>query len=173
MTPDQLSWIMPGAVTRAATFAKPLTDAMVEFDITTPKQQAAFLAQIAQESGELRYTRELADGVAYEFRTDLGNTEPGDGPRYKGRGLLQITGRVNYSTCGTALHLDLIGQPELLEKPEAACRSAGWYWKSRNLNACADRDEFGTLTKRINGGFNGIDARIIYWLSARRILGIT
>lgn len=172
MTADQLREIMPYAGQRADTFAAPLTAAMLEFGISTPQQQAAFLAQVAHESGSLRYTRELADGRAYEGRGDLGNTQPGDGPRYKGRGLLQITGRANYAACGAALGLDLIARPELLEIPEGACRSAGWFWQTRQLNKLADTDSFGMLTKRINGGFNGIDDRIACWLRARRALEV-
>lgn len=172
MTPAELNAAMPYAGTRAATFAQPLTDAMAEFDIDTPKRQAAFLAQIAHESGSLRYVRELANGSAYEGRADLGNTEYGDGPRYKGRGLLQITGRANYASCGIALGAPLVGNPELLETPVLACRSAGWFWKSHNLNQFADADEFGALTKRINGGWNGLDERIKAWLVARKALGL-
>ena len=95
-------------------FIQPLNDTMDEFGITTPARQAAFLAQVCHESGSLHYTRELADGTAYEGRADLGNTEPGDGPRFRGRGLIQVTGRANYRACGTALNLDLIGHPEML-----------------------------------------------------------
>src|SRR5690349_5242803 len=124
---------------------------MQEFGISTPQQRAAFLAQIAHESGSLRYTRELADGLMYEGRGDLGNTQPGDGPKYKGRGLLQITGRANYAACGAALGLDLIAHPELLETPSGACRSAAWFWQKHGLNRFADTDSFGTLTKAING----------------------
>lgn len=173
MTPAELIAAMPYAGSRADTFAAPLTEAMQEFGISTPKQQAAFLAQVAHESGSLRYTRELADGLAYEGRGDLGNTKPGDGPRYKGRGLLQITGRANYAACGAALGADLLAHPELLELPSGACRSAAWYWKQHGLNRFADTDSFGALTRAINGGFNGLDERIRNWLIARRALGLS
>lgn len=172
MTPDQLLSVMPYCGSRAFIYAEPLSGAMDEFGIDTPRRQAAFLAQIAHESGSLKYTREIADGSAYEGRADLGNTHPGDGPRYKGRGLLQITGRANYVACGTALGLDLLSTPELLENPLGACRSAGWYWRSRGLNDCADNDDFGTLTKKINGGYNGLDERIKAWLMARKAVGL-
>lgn len=172
MTPADLTAMVPGAAPRAVTYAPLLDAAMKEFSIDTPRRQAAFLAQLAHESGSLRYTRELADGIAYNGRADLGNTHPGDGPRYRGRGLLQITGRANYRDCGVALGVDLITSPELLELPEGACRSAGWFWKSRGLNQFADTDAFGALTRRINGGYNGLDDRIQHWLRIRRYLGL-
>lgn len=172
MTPAELASMMPAGSSRALTFADPLTSAMAEFGIDTSRRQAAFLAQICHESGSLRYVRELASGDAYEGRVDLGNTSPGDGPRFRGRGLLQITGRANYMQCGAALNLDLIEFPELLETPTNACRSAGWYWRSRDLNRYADNDRFGSLTRAINGGYAGIDDRIIHWLRIRRCLGL-
>lgn len=172
MTPAELLKAIPNAGTRAELFAGPLTSAMAEFGIDTPARKAAFLAQIAHESGSLRYVRELADGKGYEGREDLGNTEPGDGPRYKGRGLIQVTGRSNYASCGIALNLPLVLHPEYLETPENASRSAGWFWKMRNLNSLADAHKFGALTKAINGGFNGLDDRIACWLTARKALGI-
>jgi len=172
MTPATLALAVPYAGPRAGQFAAPLTEAFLEFGITTPQRQAAFLAQVAHESGSFRYTLELADGRGYEGRADLGNNQPGDGPRYRGRGLLQITGKANYRDCGDALHIDLIGHPELLEAPLGACRSAGWYWQAHRLNEYADSDRFGTLTKAINGGFNGLDDRITHWLKARKALGL-
>lgn len=172
MTPAELTTMMPLAASRSTTYAPLLTLAMDEFGIDTARRQAAFLAQLCHESGSLRYTRELADGTAYNGRADLGNTQPGDGPRYKGRGLIQITGRANYRECGVALGLDLVGQPEVLELPEGACRSAAWFWKARDLNQFADMDAFGSLTRRINGGYNGIDDRIQHWLRIRRCLGL-
>lgn len=164
---------MPASGARAATFAAPLSSAMTEFKIDTPQRQAAFLAQLCHESGSLRYVRELASGEAYEGRLDLGNIKPGDGVRFKGRGLIQITGRSNYGKCGQALNVDYIATPELLERPLDACRSAGWFWSSRGLNTLADSDSFGMLTKKINGGFTGLDDRIHHWLRARKALGVT
>ena len=142
---------------------------MAEFEINTPARQAAFLAQIGHESGQLRYVRELASGAAYEGRKDLGNTQPGDGVRFKGRGLIQITGRANYLKCGEALGLDLIADPELLEQPINACRSAGWFWESRGLNALADAGDFLRITKRINGGTNGLADRQALYESAQQV----
>jgi putative chitinase len=172
MTPAQLTQMMPFAAARAATYAEPLSKAMLEFDIDTAKRRAAFLAQVCHESGSLRYVREIADGSAYEGRQDLGNVTHGDGVRFKGRGLLQITGRANYASCGTALRVDLLSEPELLEQPDNACRSAGWFWSSHSLSKYADADAFGALTRAINGGYNGLDDRIVHWLRIRKCLGL-
>lgn len=172
LTVDQIVSIMPGGALRAPTYQRSLVDAMLEFTIVTPKRQSAFLAQVAHESGELRYVRELSEGSQYEGRADLGNTEPGDGHRYLGRGLLQVTGRTNYQAVGLALGLDLLSHPELLESAGPAARSAAWFWRSHNLNELADADAFGTITKKINGGYNGLDQRLAYWLRARRVCGI-
>lgn len=162
ITADQLRAVMPYANRRIDMFLAPLNAAMAEFEINTPARQAAFLAQIAHESGELRYVRELASGAAYEGRADLGNTQPGDGARFRGRGLIQITGRANYSRCGLALDLDLLDHPELLEEPANACRSAAWFWHNAGLNALADAGHFRLITKRINGGYNGAAERVAY-----------
>ena len=136
---------------RMAVFVEPLQQAMEEFEINTPPRKAAFIAQIALESGGFHYVKEIASGASYEGRLDLGNTEPGDGVKFKGRGLLQNTGRANYHACGLALGLDLFICPELLEQPIHAARSAGWFWKSHGLNELADAGEFKKITKRING----------------------
>lgn len=172
MTPAELTEMMPHAASRASIYAEPLTLTMAEFDISTPRRQAAFLANIAHESGSLRYVEEIASGDAYEGRKDLGNTQPGDGRRFKGRGLPQITGRDNYLACGAALGLDLIAYPEMLEQPLHAARSAGWFWKKKNLGPIADEDKFGTICRLWNGGYNGLDDRIQHWLRIRRILGL-
>lgn len=163
---------MPYARSRVDRYLDPLVDAMHEFRIDTANRQAAFLAQLAHESGELRYVQELATCAAYEGRADLGNTQRGDGIRFKGRGLIQVTGRGNYQACGVALSVDLIAQPEQLEQDVLAARSAAWFWSYKDLNKLADADKFGSITRRINGGYTGIDARLIYWLRARRALGL-
>lgn len=172
MTPDQLRKVMPYSASRLDAFVKPLIDAMAEFGITTSRRQSAFIAQVAHESGELRYVLETADGSAYEARADLGNTFPGDGPFFKGRGLLQITGRTNYAACGKALGLALLVTPSLLEVPAGACRSAGWFWQTHGLNELADTDQFFAITKRINGGYTHGDKRLAYYLVARKELGL-
>ncbi len=173
ITIDQLKKIIPFAGPRASVFLAPLNDAMTEFGIDTPTRQAAFLAQVAHESGSLRYVREIADGSAYEDRADLGNTESGDGPRFKGRGLIQITGRANYRTCSKALYGDdetLLLHPELLEDLVPACRSAGWFWWANGLNSIADGGDFRRITREINGGFNGYDERLAYYQRAQTVL---
>src|SRR5262249_20021786 len=160
LTAAELRAIMPALTReRAATFLKPLRAAIKEFDITTPKRQAAFLAQLAHESGQLRYMEELASGEAYEGRKDLGNTQPGDGKKYKGRGPIQLTGRANYRRAGKALGLDLENHPEKAATPEVGCRVAGWFWKTHGLNELADKGDFKQITRRINGGYRGLESR--------------
>lgn len=182
VTASMLRTVMPLSGRRADLFALPLAAAAELFDISTPKRLAAFLAQIAHESGQLIYVRELWGPTAaqrgYEGRADLGNTEPGDGKRFMGRGLIQITGRKNYLLCGMGLDLDLLATPELLEQPEPAAASAAWYWHTHNLNRYADRDDFLGLSIAINGrnkatGLpNGWQSRQDYWLEARACLGV-
>lgn len=171
ITGAQLLKIMPHSASRIGSFVAPINAAMQEFHINSTARQAAFLAQIAHESGELRYVREIASGQAYEGRKDLGNTQPGDGIRFKGRGLLQITGRTNYRECGKALGFDLESNPEALETNELACRSAGWFWVSHGLNDLADKGDFERITRRINGGTNGIGQRYAYLAEAMGVLG--
>ena len=167
---EELNKIIPSAGKRAELFLEPLNDAMNEFDIIGPERQAAFIAQIAHESGSFRYVKEIASGEAYEGRKDLGNVEPGDGPRYKGRGLIQITGRDNYMACGNELGVDLVSYPELLESPDLACRSAAWFWEKKGLNELADKGDFKLITKRINGGYNGYQERLAFYEKAQQVL---
>lgn len=141
-----------------------------EFEINTPSRLAHFLAQIGHESGQLRYVEELASGEAYEGRLDLGNTTPGDGVRYKGRGLLQITGHHNYALASLSMDLPLLETPELLTTPENASRSAGWFWYNKNLNSYADLDDLVKITKIVNGGLNGFDDRYKLLLRAKAAL---
>ncbi|MEX0139902.1 glycoside hydrolase family 19 protein [Massilia sp. LMS1-1-1.1] len=162
--------IMPLAGRRATLFLAPLNAAMAEFSIDTPLRRASFLAQVGHESGQLRYVRELASGAAYEGRADLGNVIAGDGMRFKGRGLLQVTGRANYAACGVALGLDLLASPQLLEQTVFACRSAGWFWQSRGLNRLADAGDQERVTRRINGGVNGLAERLSLYQAARKVL---
>ena len=166
--------IMPYAGARIEKYANTLDTAMTEFEINdNVPRQAAFLAQVAHESGELRYVREIASGASYEGRADLGNEYPGDGVRFAGRGFLQITGRANYTECSAALFGDdrLLDHPELLERPVFACRSAGWFWRDyKHLNELADVGNFQLITKRINGGLNGWAARKKYYDRALEVL---
>ncbi len=172
MSPVELLRIMPNAGSRAALYAPFIAEAMHEFEISSAPRQAAFLAQICHESGSLRYTEEIASGEAYEGRADLGNTQPGDGKRYKGRGLLQLTGRANYRAAGAALNMELEDAPHLLTGVSTACLASAWWWREHGCNELADKDAFGSLTKRINGGYTGLDDRIQHWLRARKVLGI-
>src|SRR4051794_733442 len=149
-----------------------LNAAMKEFEINTPKRQAAFLAQLAHESGELKYMEEIASGEAYEGRKSLGNTEPGDGKRYKGRGPIQLTGRNNYRRAGAALKLDLEGKPELAAQPDVGCRVAGWFWKAHGLNELADNGDLVQITKRVNGGTHGLERREAFYKRAKDVLGV-
>ncbi|MDI3288206.1 peptidoglycan-binding protein [Polyangium sp. 15x6] len=171
VTLAELRAIMPNlAAARARKCLPHLNKAMKEFAIDTKKRMAAFLAQLAHESGEFRYFEELASGAAYEGRKDLGNTHPGDGKRYKGRGPIQITGRSNYRAAGKALKIDLEKSPKLAARIDVGFRIAGWYWKSRKLNALADRGDFKKITYRINGGYRGLAQRTAYYRRALRVL---
>ena len=168
----QLRAIMPNlSEAKAAEYLPHLNRAMAEGNINTPRRQAAFLAQLAHESGQLRYFEEIASGAAYEGRTDLGNTQPGDGVRYKGRGPIQLTGRANYTAASRALGVDLVNHPHLAATPEIGFRIAQWFWNSRGLNAYADVKNFDAITYRVNGGYNGKAARDAYYAQALRVLG--
>ena len=127
--------------------------------IDTPLRIAHFLAQVAHESDGFRAMEEYASGVAYEGRRDLDNSEPGDGQRFKGRGPIQCTGRANYRRYGRLFGIDLERHPELLSTPSLGLLAACAYWQANGLNALADRDDLATITKRINGGTNGLDDR--------------
>ena len=168
ITREQLISILPHV--DAGRWLTPLVNTLYEFGIDTDRRLAAFLAQVAHESGEFRYVRELASGDAYEGRTSLGNIQPGDGVKYKGRGLIQITGRRNYHLCGKAMGVDLLVNPERLEEPELAARSAGWYWQTHGCNELADSENFEAITRRINGGLNGYTERLNYWARAKAVL---
>lgn len=170
VTADQLLKIMPFAKDRISLFVKPLNDAMAEFEINNEKRIEVFLAQIGWESGQLRYVKELASGEAYEGRTDLGNVHPGDGVKYKGRGLIELTGLANYIAAMMALGIDCVEHPELIEEPENACRVSAWFWKAHGLNELADIGNFEKITRRINGGLNGETQRIALWEIAQKII---
>ena len=120
---------------------------------------AAFLAQCAHESAKFTTTKEFADGSQYEGRKDLGNVKPGDGVRYKGRGFLQITGRANYTQASKDLGLDLVNHPELAERPDVAIKVSLWYWKARVQPKITNFTNTKAVTKKINGGVNGLQDR--------------
>ncbi len=189
ITLDQLRALCATAPdARLQALCAPLNDAFAEFAIDTPARQSAFLAQVTHESACFHYLREIASGDAYEGNLHLGNIEPGDGRRFKGRGLIQITGRKNYRLCGEALGLDLLATPEMLERPAEACRSAGWFWRVGaglnlsararqhgvpeyvDLNDLADKGDFEGITLAINGGLNGYDDRLARLDAARSAL---
>lgn len=162
------------APTAVPSIVRGLTEAMPQViqiaDLDTPLRQAHFIAQLAHESGGFRTTTEYASGKEYNGRRDLGNTQPGDGVRYKGRGLIQITGRFNYRAMGKALGQDFEDNPtEAADFPWAAL-TAAVYWKNRNINRVADRDDIRAVTKLINGGYNGLADRESYLTRAKAAL---
>jgi len=168
----------------------PLLETFARFDISTPYRQAAFVGQCQHESGNFktleenlnykaeslirtwpsRFDAENAEEYAhnpekiankvYAGRMGNGNEESGDGWKYHGRGLIQLTGKDNYTLCGDALMLDLLRDPEILLTPQGACLSAGWFWKKHGLNECAEAKQYELMTKRINGGNLGLEDRI-------------
>lgn len=166
---------------RCEVFAPLLTEIMPKWGINTHQRQAMFIAQVMHESGEFRYLAELGSDkyLAYldtgSIAKKLGNTPEadGDGQLYKGRGLIQITGRANYLVCGQALKLPLLKNPKLLEEPCHAVSSACWFWFKKSLNKFADNGDIRECTRLINGGFNGLDDRIEYWKRALNQLRAT
>ena len=198
ITTLQLLQILPSAGQVAGVFVPVLNTAMNRYQIVGTKRIAAFIAQVGHESGHLthlvenlnysadalrktwpsRFGVELATAAARKpeqianiaYGNRMGNTAHSDGWKYRGRGLIQITGKNNYRACGEALGLDLIAQPELLEKPQHACMSAAWYWASRGLSTLADAGKFDTITNRINGGQNGAADRQALYAKALKVL---
>lgn len=173
-SPEKLQLVMPRALaSRVKLYYEPLVAGMTRYKITTDLRMAHFIAQLAHESASFRYTEELASGDAYEGRTDLGNTQPGDGRRFKGRGLIQLTGRANYAEYSKAAGTDYVAKPQrLASDPFAAVDVACWFWHTRKLNALADADDVKAVTRRINGGYNGLDDRIEYLTRAKAVLGL-
>lgn len=175
----QLRRIMPNlAAAKCQSYLPHLNQAMREYEVNTMLRTAAFIAQLAHESGEFRFMEELWGPTPAQRRyepvcdlaTRLGNTEAGDGRRFKGRGPIQITGRFNYRKYGGLLGVDLIASPELAATPPLAFATAGLYWKSNGLNALADGKQFETITRRINGGINGLADRQKYYARALDVL---
>ena len=166
---------MPNARARVSMFLPYLNKYMARYGINNRMRMCHFLAQIAHESGELRYTKELASGAEYDTGRKaqmLGNTpeEDGDGQRYKGRGLIQITGRANYKQISDATGIDFYNHPDWLEQPQWATMSACWWWNYRGLNALADRDALTAITIRINGGTKGYKSRMMYLGRAKKVI---
>ena len=176
MSPELLDACTGCGGSRAQMYAQPLADAMAEFGITTDKRVAAFLAQVAHESGLFKWMKEIWGPTEaqrlYEGRHDLGNTQEGDGFRYRGRGMIQITGRANYRDVGMALGVDFEGYPDMLSSPVNAARSAAWFWHEHGCDALADAGLFEGVTRRINGGLNGYPERCVLWKRAKLALGV-
>lgn len=190
MTLDQLKKIMPNAGQRAGVFLGPLNDAMAEYGIDTPARQAAFLAQVCAESGSLRYTSELwgptPTQTRYEGRADLGNTQAGDGKRFRGHGLIQTTGRFNHARVRDRLRAkfpdrnvpDFEVNPELLADVEWAAVSAADFWDEHNLNKWADAADIDGVSDMINrgrktaaiGDANGYAERLAAYNRAKEVL---
>lgn len=170
MTAEELRRIMPLAGNRADRYASHLNTVMDRYEINTPERQAMFLAQVAHESGSLRYTQEIASGEAYEGRVDLGNTEPGDGPLFKGHGFIQLTGRANHQKYADYKGMTLDEVLAYLDTDEGAADVAGWFWFTHGLNDLADNGDFKLITKRINGGFNGWVDRVAFYERAQSVL---
>ena len=129
------------------------------YSIKTQLRFCHFFAQLAHESGNFRYMEEIASGVAYEGRKDLGNTQAGDGKRFKGRGPIQLTGRANYRKYGQQLGIDFENNPEIVATPSIGLMVACKFWSDNGLNTLADKDDVLTITRRINGGTNGLADR--------------
>jgi len=157
---DTLMAAMPGLPRdKAQAYLAPMETAMREFGITSQPRACMWLAQTGHESLSLRHFEEIASGAAYEGRKDLGNTQPGDGKRFKGRGPIQITGRFNYTEAGKALGLPLVTQPQLAAQPQHAFRVSAWWWRKHGLNEISDRQDVTAATRRINGGTRGLADR--------------
>lgn len=167
---EQLLMAMPNAGKRAEKFLPYLNRFAEEFEINTPLRWAHYLAQIAHESGELRYTKELGNKNYFhkydvgKLKNMLGNLKDGDGYKYRGRGLIQITGRANYQAFQNSKQVtdDIMEHPEILEQPRYATKSAMWWWWKHGLNKLADSDSFLAITKTINGGTYGLEHRRKY-----------
>jgi predicted chitinase len=184
LTREQLHGIMPDLPEgRLLSFLPFLQAAIAEFAIDAPARSAAFLAQVAHESGQFRFMEEIWGPTAAQRRyeppstlaTRLGNTGEGDGKRFKGRGPIQITGRANYGRFGDLLGIDLVSDPARAAMPEVAFRIAGLFWSKNGLNELADQataDAFQLITRRINGGLNGLADRERFYAAARNVLGV-
>lgn len=147
-----------------------LSSTLADYEIDSFLRVAHFLAQVTHECAGWRTTEEFASGDAYEGRKDLGNTQKGDGRRYKGRGLIQLTGRANYRRIGAKLILPIEDEPELAADPKVSLKIACEYWTGRNINVDADRDDLIAVTRKINGGTNGLEDRRDYLKRAKAVL---
>ena len=179
ITETQLKSIMPNlAALKLQLYLPHLNTAMQTYGVNTMLRTAAFVAQLAHESAEFRFMEEIWGPIPAQTRYEppselakrLGNTQAGDGKRFKGRGPIQITGRFNYKKYGDLLGTDLVLQPDLAAQPAVAFSTAGLFWKTNGLNELADGEQFVTITKRINGGTNGLPDREKYYARAKDVL---
>lgn len=138
-----------------------------KYNINSRLRIAHFMAQVTHECAGFRTTEEFASGKKYEGRKDLGNTHSGDGERYKGRGLIQLTGKANYQHIGNILGIPLENEPKLAAEPVTSLLIACEYWRQRGINKAADRDDLIATTKLVNGGGNGLDERRRYLVLAK------
>jgi len=186
LTKEQFKIIVPHISNKNLDIYLPLLNkTMPDNKIVTKERQACFIAQIAHESGSFQYTEELASGKAYEGRKDLGNIQPGDGVKFKGHGLIQVTGRTNHELCSLFLYGDrrLLDNPKLITLPPDSLYSAYWFWNEyKNLNIICDQPDdwkhewkgrtytkFEWLTVKINGGLNGYDDRFAFYQRAKEV----
>jgi putative chitinase len=177
LSKDKLQLIMPNAaLAKIGKFFQPIMTGMLAAQINTPLRIAHFLAQIGHESEDLRYPEEIASGQAYEGRASLGNTQPGDGVRFKGRGLIQLTGRANYTAYGQAKGQDFLTgtNPHKIAIDPILCVDVScWFWTRHGLNQLADKDDITGITKTVNGGFNGLALRTARAERAKYWMGLT
>ena len=182
LTDEQLHDVMPHlAAAKAALLLPHLNAAMAAYGVNTERRTAAFIDKVAHESGEFRWMEEIWGPTdaqrRYEPPSDLaqklGNVQAGDGKRFKGRGPIQITGRFNYKKYGDLLGTDLLGDPDRAATPEVAFAVAGLYWKTNGLNELADADDFVKITRRINGGTNGLADRQRFYALAKEVLALS
>ncbi len=152
-----------------------LEETCIRFGIDTTLRKAHFLAQVAHESGAGRWREEIWGPTPaqrrYEGRADLGNTEVGDGYRYRGRGYIQLTGRANYAEFSADMFHDdrAVTNPDMVARLPYAAWAAGWFWRKRAINPLADRDDLVSVTRRVNGGLNGLADRARYLGMAKRL----
>lgn len=160
----------------ASIMVEPLNITAERFDLGSPRVLAHFLAQVGHESGSFKWLREIwgptKAQMGYEGRRDLGNIHPGDGKRFMGRGLIQITGRSNYEDVSEALGFNFISKPASLESPLYASLSAGAFWHKRELNLLAVADKTIQITRRINGGTNGLADRQARLERLKKVMGL-
>jgi putative chitinase len=162
---------------RCAELLPHLVGSLVEAQVDSSLRLAMYVAQLEHETDHFRTFEEYANGAGYDVTVNprlaarLGNTQPGDGPRFKGRGAIQLTGRSNYAKAGTALNLPLLDKPELAAAPENAFRIAAWFWVANHLNDFADKGDLEAATRRINGGLTGLLERHRSYDRACEVLG--